>query len=341
MDPPNSSDDSQAPVVDQKELLPPVKPPSAAFVVQLFVIPLAIVAPIIAFGVAVHWLVNRGTDPDSLINDLAKGNAGSWQKAIDIAQMVHDSNNDELRKSEPLAAKLSEMLGNQIEEASLRDEQVRLRCWLCAALGVMEVGEGFDQLIRAAATERDIVEVEVRKTAIESIARRVDTQSVSASEAQANDELSKILMEASTISSDDPGKETLYGQLRHTVAFTLGVIGGQEFLDQLVVMLGDPIPAVRFNAATGLARYGDERCSNRLLEMLDLDSEVVDGQGNPVDANTRTIMLVNAVRSCSQLLAKNSKVEKAEQLRAAIKKAKTHESVGNAVRVMIENHFKE
>ena len=337
----NPSDPPEAPVVEQQELLPPVKPPSAAFVVQLFVVPMVIVSVIVVLCVAFNWLAKRGTDPATLINDLGKGNAGSWQKALDVANLLNDPNNDELRKSEPLAAKLAEMLDDQIEEANLRDEQVRLRVWLCLALGVMEVDEGFDELIRAASTERDIVEVEVRKTAIESIARRVASESISASEVQSNAELAKILVDASTVSSDDPDKEQLYGQLRSSVAFTLGVLGGQQFVDQLAVMLGDPLPAVRFNAATGLARYGDERCANRLLEMLDLETEIIGDNGKPIDSNTRTNILLNAVKSCSQLFANNSNVEKADQLRAAIEKAKADASISKSVRIMIDNYLKE
>ncbi len=84
--------------------LPPVQPPSAGFLVQLFVVPMVIVVVIVMVCLMFNWLAHLGTQPRDLANDLARLNAGSWQKALTIANMLTDRRNQELRQDQQLAA---------------------------------------------------------------------------------------------------------------------------------------------------------------------------------------------------------------------------------------------
>ena len=43
--------------------LPPVEPPSAGFLVQLFLVPALIVGIIVCVWLAFHWLAQLGNDP--------------------------------------------------------------------------------------------------------------------------------------------------------------------------------------------------------------------------------------------------------------------------------------
>ena len=47
------------------DALPPVEPPSAAFLVQLFVVPLTIVACGLFVVWGFYWLAQMGNDPES------------------------------------------------------------------------------------------------------------------------------------------------------------------------------------------------------------------------------------------------------------------------------------
>ena len=50
--------------------LPPVKAPSAGFLVQLFLIPMIIVSIIVMVWVLFSWIAHMGTDPRDLVRDL-------------------------------------------------------------------------------------------------------------------------------------------------------------------------------------------------------------------------------------------------------------------------------
>jgi HEAT repeat protein len=318
------------------EHLPPVQPPSAAFLIQLFVVPGMIVGAIVLICLLLNnMLVGRG-DPQELLAELSKGNAGSWQKAKDVAHLMHDPGNDALRNSPELATLLTTMLRDRLDEGSVRDDQVTQRIYLCIALGITNVDVGLPELLRAAATERDIVDVEVRKTAIESIARRIDHRLSLADQIQNDSSAMGILIDASQTRSDDKPKEILYGQLRYTAAYALGVIGGEQSRGALAAMLMDPLAAVRFNAATGLARHGDTRSARRLLEMLDIDTQIAHSNGMPVDSGTRTSMLVNGLRATFQLLRAVPEFDRRPELIAAVERVRQSDRVQTGVKTMID-----
>ena len=97
-------------------------------------------------------------------------------------------------------------------------------------------------------------------------------------------------------------------QLRSRAAYTLGVIGGVESQDQLARMLSDTGPSVRYNATTGLARHGDARCVERLEEMLQ-PGRLRQADGQPLDDNSLTTILRNALRATVQLAQQNPSLD--------------------------------
>jgi hypothetical protein len=183
-----------------------VRPPSAGFLVQLFVVPMVIVAVIIMICLVLNWVARRKADPAELLAELNRGNPGSWQKALDVANLLNDPRNEDLRRSPELATALATMLSERLEEGSLRDDHLKQRIFLCVALGVVQVDVGLPELLSAASTERDIVEVEVRKTAIESIARRIDNGCTSADRIRSDESAMQVLTSASQARSDDETK---------------------------------------------------------------------------------------------------------------------------------------
>jgi len=73
------------------------------------------------------------------------------------------------------------------------------------------------------------------------------------------------------------------------------------------VMLDDPYPSARYNAATGLARQGDERAVSVLAEMLDPTNDLV-AKDEKYESNrdTRRIqVLENGMKAARQLAEKS------------------------------------
>ena len=72
-------------VVSPDDSLPPVEPPSAAFLVQLFLVPALIVGIIVFVWLAFHWLAQLGNDPEGYVRALKRPSEGRWQAALNLA----------------------------------------------------------------------------------------------------------------------------------------------------------------------------------------------------------------------------------------------------------------
>jgi HEAT repeat protein len=96
-----------------------------------------------------------------------------------------------------------------------------------------------------------------------------------------------------------------HGEVRGVAAFALGVLGGEEAQARLVAMLDDGYPAARYNAATGLARLGDPRGTEVLLEMLDPENQQAasDERRQADQEIRRRTVLLNGLEAVRQLAA--------------------------------------
>ncbi len=314
--------------------LPPVQPPSAGFLMQLFVVPMVIVVVIVMVCLMFNWLAHLGSRPADLIDDLTRLNAGSWQKALTIANLLTDRQNAELRKDPAMASRLAQVLEEQIEAGNLDDDRVKLRVYLSQALGVFEVEEGLPALLKAAQTQRDLREVEVRKAAIEALARRANNSELLLAKLRNDPELLETLDAAATQYSEQPDAAELDAQLRGRAAYALGVIGGTQALELLVPLLADSEPTVRYNAATGLARHGDPRAIPRLVQMLTFSPP---SERDPTGQNAMetTTVLRNALRASIQLAKVNPEAE-LEPLQTAIASLAANPQLSEVVRRGIE-----
>ncbi len=79
--------------------LPPIEPPSASFLVQLFVIPMIIVGIIVVVWLMFSWLAHMGSNPHELVRDLKKPNEASWQRALTLADLLRNPAHEDLDKS--------------------------------------------------------------------------------------------------------------------------------------------------------------------------------------------------------------------------------------------------
>lgn len=288
------------------DFLPPVHPPGAGLIMQLFFIPMIIVTIIVTVWLMFSWLAHMGSRPDELVKDFEQLNEATWQKALTLANMLRDPSSSALRRDPRMAQRLASVLDRQIEVGQTDTGHVWFRMYLCRALGEFEVADGLPALLRAASEERAVEDLEVRRAALQAIGLLVDR--VGASTAQENDDLLPALERAAAERGDQPDDRDARAKLRSTAAFVLGLLDGEAAGDQLVRLASDPYPFVRYNAAVGLARQGDERAVPRLVEMLDPHNvELLKSDESQTEVEWNRIHVMrNALRAAKQLAEKNA-----------------------------------
>jgi PBS lyase HEAT-like repeat-containing protein len=294
--------------------LPPVEAPTATFLLQLFLIPLLIVSIVVVLWLLFGWLAHMGDDnPHDLVKSLARGDESSWHRAHALADLLRspDPRYDAVRRDSKLALELAGFLDKDLNtpaQGKADAFRVKRRMFLCRAIGSFDVTDGLLVLMRAAKEEHDSIEIEVRLAALEGISTLA--HNCGPESFRRNADLMRLLLEASrepddtgpALSQTADGQPTTYrphAEIRAVAAYALGVIGGDEALGRLKLMLASAYPNARYNAATGLARHGDPACIGVLKEMLDPDnSQSASDENNDRDKDRkRATVLMNGVRA--------------------------------------------
>jgi HEAT repeat protein len=313
------------------DALPPVEPPSAGFILQLFVVPGVIVVIIVIVLLMFNWLAQKGNDPRAYIDQLQRNNAVRWQAAVNLANALrepHSSAGQELKGDRVTAQKLADILDTEIATGSMDEKLVTLRIFLCRTLGEFHVPEGLPVLMKAA-NEHKEKHPEVRGAALEAIALLAENiRKANPEHPLSNPNLEIALIEAAdpqglrtaTATDSKPDRpEREEAARRSAAAFTLGVIGGEKCLAKLRSMLRDADTEVRYNAATGLARHGDISSEEVLVEML--DPTAAEGLKNEKETGSheykRAMILVNGLRAASRLAQQNT-TDSLQDLSAAV-----------------------
>jgi hypothetical protein len=283
-----------------EDLLPPVEPPSAKFIVQLFVVPALIVLVIFGLFVAFNWLVRRtNMGPEQLIQGLDQGpSIARWQRASDLAFLLPNERYREFRRKGEPAAHMARILNREIDDGGMTDGEIAMRFYLVSALGKFEVNEGLDALLKAAETNRDPAEQLVRYQAIEEIARRAYNLSrLTPPQELASPELDRTLMRLA-------GDESPF--IRGRTVYALGKLGTPAAIERLEVMTDDSDAGTRFDAAVALAHRGNDKSVATLAEMLDVDALV---EAEPVkegdDPYKRAVIVASAIESVNELARQN------------------------------------
>ena len=314
------------------DALPPVSAPDASFILQLFLIPLVIVMIIVMVWLLFSWLAHLGSDPKELVRDLKVLNEGSWQKANTLSDMLRNREYDYLKDDEELAGELSAVLLADLESGSTDEKRLRMRYFLCRALGEFRVDTGLPALL-AASRPGDAADqgMDVRYAAIEALA--VLAHNIGPDKLADDTEVLDALVAASRETAEGGPQRDRAEELRSTAAFTLGVLGGERALDRLHEMLADPHPNTRFNAATGLARHGELQAIPVLLDMLDAqNAAAVEGERSDSERERkRMLVLINGIRAARQL-AEQRPEQPLEDVRAALRELQAGQ-LPNAVRL--------
>lgn len=278
--------------------LPPVEPPNAGFLVQLFLVPAVIVGIIVCVYLAFFWLAHLGNDPEAAIEALQRNTKGRWQAALNFADDLRGKDGARLKNDPALAVKLAAVLDAEVASGKPRltgeeGDQSRTLCgYLCRALGEFAVPEAAAPLV-ARITDSSLPQT--GQAAVEAITVLAENLRRAERSFPDPDGVSKALLSASR--SDDAG-------LRSRAAYAIGFAGGAGGTGRLVELLVDQSENVRYNAAVGLARQGDTAAWETLGEMLALP----DVETKPGDEEAqarrykRVVIVVNALRGVGLLM---------------------------------------
>ena len=272
-------------------MLPPVEPPSAGFLVQLFLVPGVIVAIIVGVWLTFHWLAHLGNDPQAYLRTLRRDNEGRWQAALNFANDLRGPRGESLKSDANLATEVGNVLNDEVAKARTNEQSQRLKLYLCRALGEFSVPEAVPPLVARAA---DLDDLETARAAVEALA--VLTTNLTAAGTGATDPEQVVEVVVAASRSDDQ-------QLRGSSAFTLGIVGGEAAVDRLVLLQSDAVEDVRYNAATALARLGRDEAYETLAEMLALeDLEAGPDEQSQSERYKRALVVVNALRAVALLV---------------------------------------
>jgi hypothetical protein len=327
------------------DLLPDVEPPSAGFLVQLFVVPALIVLVVFSVWLLFSWLVHRGNmDPDSLIQGLQSSGVARWQRAHELADLLRNERFEELRFDSAVATQLAGVLDREIDAAGddpMNEEAIRLQYFLCRALGEFRVTGGIDVLIKAATTGRDPERTSVRLGAIEAIAVRASNLAQLDPPQTLDDPELEAAMIRLAVDEDE--------LIRSETAYALGRIGTPVALAQLETMVHDPHADSRYNAALALAQRGHAAAIDTLAEMLDPDemTSVRQEENERAQFNKRGLIMTSALAAVETLVAQNSAadlsavVDKLQHIisadAAALQQARIHPAIVRRAERLLEH----
>jgi len=280
--------------INPDDSLPPVEPPSAAFLVQLFLVPGVIVAIIVCVWLAFHWLAHLGNDPQAYVRTLRRANEGRWQAALNLANDLRGPSGSGLKADVKLASELGSILDDEVGSGRTGEQSETLRLYLCRALGEFTVPEAAPALVRRVNANDDDL---TTQAAIEAIAVLATNLQIAGRSFENRDDVVAAVLAATTSANS---------RVRDACGFTLGVLGGERSIDGLLRLVGDPSADVRSNAALGLARLGQPDAYDTLSEMLALEDVYLD-EKTPDDKMQserykRALVVVNALRGITMLI---------------------------------------
>ncbi len=289
--------------------LPPVEPPSAGFIVQLFVIPAAIVAVVVVVWLLFGKLAGGERDAMDYVQTIKDANENRrWRAAFELSTLIN--NESRLAHDPALLGSLTDLLTAELAKPG-GDEM--LKKWLAASLGAFQTLESqapggrpsdpMAALTSAMATDQPL---SVRLAAAESLAR----QAARLGETRDDPAAIRALAEASQDDSPD---------LRQRATFALGFFSGTPALQALRRRLTADDAFVRFAAAVHLARRGDLDAAPVVREMLSpADVQKAVRGGDPTEARVKAEAFQQEILKALEVSIRQGHPALAREVRTAI-----------------------
>ncbi len=284
--------------VDAPAELPPVEPPTAGFIAQLFLIPALIVGVLVCVYLLFGKIAGGHRTPQEYLDELRGANVERrWLAAHELALfLIHD---EKWQNDAALAGDLAAELDQAVSAGRDDDGAIQFQKYLASALGAFNSPAGTVALRKSLGPD---VPAEVRLAAIWSLARLGDRLAKSGSD-DAVAALVDALPDLSAAASDDDT------EIRKIAAYALGCIDAPETVNYLKPLLSDADREVRYNAATGLTRLGSDAGFDTIEEMLDVEILRVkfkesDMQPGQVPAQLETVPLA-AIESLGKFIERS------------------------------------
>ncbi len=270
------------------EELPPVTPPSAGFIVQLFLIPALIVMAVVAVWALFGKLADSDNDWKQLATELSSSNEHRrWRAALGLAQLLQNEQIYPPQDQEPLARNplvvdsLTKLLSESLASTTNTDEDIRHQEFLARTLAALDADEKtLPILAEGMKASRNI---EVRKSSLMSIAaiagRHFDDATGYSAAAAAGSVVPPMSARRLPLTVPTISDANVLEQLRrsaqdsdpvvrHLAGYALGNVSGPDSLEQLRVMLTDGNRLAQANAAIGLARNGSVDGVPTMIQLL-------------------------------------------------------------------------
>ena len=280
--------------------LPPVEPPSAGFLIQLFVIPGVIVVVIVVVWLLFHWLAAMGNDPREYIKKLRGNSEMRWQAAVNLAGALQGEAGEEIKRDPAVAADLGHILADEIAAGGNDETQLRMRQFLCIALGEFKIDAALDPLLSAADSKSTDDQATTKRAAVRGLASLAATLRKE-QPTWSDPKVVTALVDASKSDNAD---------LRSDSAFALGVLGDPTANARLTQMVDDEHADARYNAGVGLARVGDAAALQVIKEMLDPDQTLATKEENEANRLEKQRMIhVAGLQALAELARKNPNID--------------------------------
>ena len=284
--------DSGAAIDGLPENLPPVQPPSAGFIIQLFVVPLLIVLAIAGVVALFGKMASSGQDWRKLVIELRTGNEHRRGRAAHglavmlQADQARGADGSQLARNPEIAEALTDLLKAGMQQQSPKREELNHQAFLLTTLGWIDSPATVIPVLREAMQPgRD---TEIRKNAIRAIsliAGRHLERGEPLDESGLDDDL------IAATSDDD-------ALIRQLATYALGLVPGEDSKQRLEVLTGSSDPHTRVNAAIGLARQKSTAgipVFEKILEdaVLPFNPETHDGM--------QDVVLKNSIKAVGEL----------------------------------------
>lgn len=312
--------------------LPPVQPPSAGFIVQLFVVPGLIVLAVVAVWALFGRIAAGEQDWRKLALELQSPNTHIRNRAMyGLAQVldqdrVRGTQGQQLASNPEIVRGLSDQLAKELRTTSSSPESVAIQQYLTRALGLLNAPEaaatseadptgGVALRQNAAASMTAALklaleptrDIEIRKSAAASIAF-IASRALERGQPLEAPELVQALIDASS------GQEPV---MRHAVAWTLGQFRSADALQHLQVLLGHDDVMTRINAAISLSHSGSTDGLTVFKQALSEPTAT-----SPEAQGEQVVIQTNVLKALSNLapkLAPNDKAAFRELVEALLK----------------------
>lgn len=291
------------------EHLPPVEPPSAGFIIQLFLVPAIIVAAVIGLYLLFGKLAAGDTDWRQLVSDIKSDNPNvRWRAALNLAEGLDtdESRGDDgqhLAAIPEIATALNDLTLQQLKSSTRTEEQQQQLQFLMKALGRMDAVDQIGPALKAALDETQ--EVEIRKQALQAVAmiagrRRAQGDTLAVPE----------LLDNVVTASESPDP-----MLRQHAAFALGLLPGPFSDSRLTTLLEDPDELTRINAAIAFAREGSSKGLPVFTKILQQSAEWPAQANSAKDVESafeKQVILRNTLQALEQLGPKLSPTDRTD-----------------------------